>query len=203
MTALGGAWWPASTVCCARCGSTTSPIRRCAISSTSMLSLIEGAMEDEVPVLAMGQCFYVNGARVRAGNAQIRVVRRALTRSSSAASWPGSGSSKGVSAEELGRLHAAHERPRRRRAGTEAGGGGRGAASPHRSGDARVRSRTPRSEATTPTRTPRPDRGARARVMYRQAVRGAKAAILRTATDRPAGDPRAPARGAADRRLAA
>jgi hypothetical protein len=35
------------------------------------LALVEEAMEDEVALVAMGQCFYVNGTRVRAEPSQV------------------------------------------------------------------------------------------------------------------------------------
>ena len=151
-----------------------------------LLSLIGSAMEDEVLVVAMGQCFYVNGARVRAETAQIALFG-ALTSEFERRQLAGIRFLEGVSAEELGafmRLLSDHADAEQGPKLVEA------AAAAHITHivpvtldalqNAEIGGEEPESSAASDPR-------ARARVMYRQAVRGAKAAILRTAkTGRPA-----------------
>jgi HD-GYP domain-containing protein (c-di-GMP phosphodiesterase class II) len=151
-----------------------------------LLSLIEGAMEDEVLVLAMGQCFYVNGARLRAENAQIALFG-ALTQEFERRQLAGIRFLEGVSAEELGafmRLMSDHADAEQGPRLVEA------AAAAHISHivpvtlDALQNAQVGGDDSDANAAT---DARARVRVMYRQAVRGAKAAILRTAkTGRPA-----------------
>jgi hypothetical protein len=38
--------------------------KACSIAGASGMTLVEGAMEDELTFVAVGQCFCVNGARV-------------------------------------------------------------------------------------------------------------------------------------------
>ena len=151
-----------------------------------ILTVLESLMEDEVLLVAMGQCFYVNGARIRAETSQIQLFG-ALSEEFEQRRLAGLRFLEGLTADELGafvrlmRDHAdAEQGPKLAEAAAAAGIAHvvpvgiealdhvpAGAAEEHQ-------------EVATDPR-------AKARQMYGQALRGAKAAILRTArTGRPA-----------------
>jgi len=150
-----------------------------------MLSLIERAMDDQVLVVAMGQCFYVNGLRVRAENAQVALFA-SLSTELERRQLAGIRFYPGVTAEELGafmRILCDHD-------------GAEVSKLEEALGKARLTHVVPvtieelenaQVGAGEPESRTDGDARARARVTYRQAMRGARAAFLRTArTGRPA-----------------
>jgi HD-GYP domain-containing protein (c-di-GMP phosphodiesterase class II) len=151
-----------------------------------LLGLIEEVMDDEVLLVAMGQCFYVNGARVRADHAHIGLFG-ALTAEFEGRRLAGIRFYQGLNADELGRfirlLHEHGDAERGPHLAEAAAAAGVVHAAPvpiEALQNAAGLGLEPEGEETS-------DGRARARQMYRQAFRGAKAAILRTArTGRPA-----------------
>ena len=151
-----------------------------------VLSLIEEAMDDQVTLVAMGQCFYLNGVRVRAESSQIQLFT-ALSAEFEQRRLGGMRFLEGVQAEELGtvmRLMVEHADAAR---GPGLGGAAISA------GVLRIVPITLEEleskheqelEQEDDGDTEKPNQARRA---YRHAIQGAKAAILRTAkTGRPA-----------------
>jgi len=149
-----------------------------------MLQLLERLMEDEVVLVAMGQCFYVNGVRIRAKGSHVAFFE-ALNAELEARRLGGLRFLPGLEADELaGFLRLLHEHADPERAAgladaaaaagvahivpislAEAGSGGEAAA------------------ASAPAETERE----RARQTFRQALAGTRGAIVGTArTGRPA-----------------
>jgi HD-GYP domain-containing protein (c-di-GMP phosphodiesterase class II) len=150
------------------------------------LVLIEEAMEDEVLLVAMGQCFYVNGTRIRAERSQVPLFT-ALSAEFDRRRLGGLRFLEGIRAEELGTFmrlmseHADAERgPRLREVAAGAGIG-------HIIPVTLEELESAQAESGASEADSHADHRALARRMYQQAVRGAKAAILRTAhAGRPA-----------------
>ena len=151
-----------------------------------LLALIDEAMEEEVALVAMGQCFYVNGARVRAEPSQIPVFT-ALSGEFERRGLGGVRFLDGLQATELGgflRLMIDHNDATRGTLLAEAGA------------NAGILHVIPISLEELESAHANDGEGSdedgsseheRARRSYRQALRGTKAAILRTArTGRPA-----------------
>lgn len=150
------------------------------------LSLIEEAMDDQVTLVAMGQCFYVNGVRMRAEPSQAPLFA-ALSAEFEQRRMGGIRFLEGVQVSELGtmmRLMVEHADATR--------GPGLGGAAVS-AGVFRIVPVTLEEleHAQDQDIAPRDDRDTdepgHAQRMYSQALQGAKAAILRTArTGRPA-----------------
>jgi len=151
-----------------------------------LLTLLEDVMEDEVLLVAMGQCFYVNGARVRAETSQIPLFG-ALSTEFEQRRLAGLRFFEGLGAEELGvfmrlmRDHAdAEQGPKLADAAAAAGVAHVVPVGIEALDNVPGAGVDESQEVAT-------DRRARARQMYGTALRGAKAAILRTArSGRPA-----------------
>ena len=150
------------------------------------LTLIQEILEDEATLVAMGQCFYVNGTRVRAEPSQIQLFG-ALTTEFEQRRLGGLRFLEGLEAEELGafmRLMTEHPDAERGARLAEAAVG---------AGISRVLpiSLEELENAESGQAQPGEDGAAaerdRARKMFRQALHGTRAAVLRTArTGRPA-----------------
>jgi HD-GYP domain-containing protein (c-di-GMP phosphodiesterase class II) len=150
------------------------------------LALVEEAMEDEVALVAMGQCFYVNGARVRAEPSQVPVFS-ALSAEFEQRRLGGMRFLEGLRAEELGafmRLMVDHaDAARGPQLGEAAASAGVVHVVPITLEELESAENQP-GESNDPAGSSEHDR---ARRSYQQALRGTKAAILRTArTGRPA-----------------
>jgi HD-GYP domain-containing protein (c-di-GMP phosphodiesterase class II) len=150
------------------------------------LALVEEAMDEEVALVAMGQCFYVNGARVRAEPSQVPWFS-ALSDEFEQRRLGGVRFLDGVRLEELGafmKLMADHaDATRGPLLGEAAVNAGIAHVVPITLEE--LENAHPQdSEPADPTESGERER---ARRLYRQAIRGTKAAILRTArTGRPA-----------------
>lgn len=150
------------------------------------LVLIAEAMADELTVVAIGECFYVNGSRVRAKTNQIPLFR-GLWAEFEQRRLGGVRFLEGIRAEELGafvRLMADHadaaSGPGLAQAAAAAGIVHVLPISLEELESAHAEDLGPDSEASR-------DQRSRAQHMYRQALRGAKSAIVRTLrTGRPA-----------------
>jgi HD-GYP domain-containing protein (c-di-GMP phosphodiesterase class II) len=150
-----------------------------------MLSLIERAMDDQVLVVAMGQCFYVNGLRVRADNAQVALFA-SLSTELERRQLAGVRFYAGVTADELGAFmrllcdHDGAEVSKLEEVVSAARLAHVALVTLEELENAQVGAGDPDSQTNADSR-------ARARATYRQAIRGARAAYLRTArTGRPA-----------------
>lgn len=150
------------------------------------LAPVEAAMEDEVVLVAMGQCFYVNGVRVRAEQSQVPLFS-ALSAEFEQRRLGGVRLLAGLTAEELGtfvRLLAEHADPARAATlGEAAAGAGVVHAVPITLEELKhardAWAQAPAQEAASER--------ARARLVFDQAVNGARAVHVRTArTGRPA-----------------
>src|SRR5262245_42979376 len=149
-----------------------------------MLGLLGQVPEDEVVLLAMGQCFYVNGVRIRARGAQSTYFD-ALTLEFEARRLAGLRFQNGLQAEELVaflRLFLDHADADRAAAlGDASTGAGITHVSPI--SQAEVGSGAVASEVEAPAE----EEHDRARQTFRQAVAGTRGAILSTArTGKPA-----------------
>jgi len=150
------------------------------------LVLVKEAMEDEVTLVAMGQCFYVNGVRVRAEPSQVPLFS-ALSTEFEQRRLGGMRFFEGLQAEEFGafmRLMVDHADTVR---GPQLGEAAAGAGVVHVVPITLEELESAQSEYVESQDDAGPSERDRARRMYRQALQGAKAAILRTArTGRPA-----------------
>jgi len=145
-----------------------------------MRRLLGKAADGELVLVAMGQCFYVNGTRLRAEPSQATMFE-SLSREFEARQLGGLQFLEGVTIEELGtfvRTMATHGEGERAKRFAEA------------IADAGVLRVVPVSPDELGTFTRRAEAGAaaddatergRARQVYERAVRGARSAILRTA----------------------
>lgn len=150
------------------------------------LVLIDEAMEDEVTLVAMGQCFYLNGVRVRAETSQIPLFG-ALSTEFEQRRLGGLRLLQGLEAEELGaflRLMVEHaDAVRGPQLVDAAAGAGVAHVVPITLEELESAERND-SEAAGQDASSEQDG---ARRVFRQAVQGAKATLLRTAkTGRPA-----------------
>jgi HD-GYP domain-containing protein (c-di-GMP phosphodiesterase class II) len=144
------------------------------------LALIGEILEDEVTLVAMGQCFYVNGTRVRAESSQIQLFN-SLSTEFEQRRLGGLRFLEGLGAEELGafvRLMAEHPDAERAAQLAQAAAG------------AGISHVVPISldelESAEPGQTQAGDDSSaaerdRAHKIFRQALHGTKAALLRTA----------------------
>ena len=150
------------------------------------LTLLEEAMEDEVALVAMGQCFYINGVRVRAEPAQIPLFT-ALSGEFEQRRLGGLRFLEGLPAEEFGafmRLLAEHADAAR---GPLLGEAAAAAGIRHLVPITLEELESAQSQGEDPIEETGTSDRERARRTYRQALQGTKAAILRTArTGRPA-----------------
>ena len=152
-----------------------------------MLSLVEQVMEDEVVLVAMGQCFYVNGVRIRAEASQAALFD-ALTAEFEQRGLGGLRFLDGLQSEELAgflRLMIEHGDPDRAAHLAEAATAA-GISHVMPLSLAEVQSRgedTQAAQAEAPAESERD----RAKQTFRQAVAGTRAAMLSTArTGKPA-----------------
>jgi HD-GYP domain-containing protein (c-di-GMP phosphodiesterase class II) len=147
--------------------------------------LVDEAMEDEVTLVAMGQCFYVNGVRVRAEPSQTSLFG-ALSTEFETRRLGGIRFLDGLQAEEFGvfmRLMVDHADAAR---GPLLGEAAAGAGVSHVVPITLEELESAQSESTEAADESPAERD-RARRVFRQALQGTKAAILRTArTGRPA-----------------
>ncbi len=150
------------------------------------LVLVEEAMEDEVTLVAMGQCFYLNGVRVRAEPSQIPLFT-AFSTEFEQRRLGGVRFLEGLRAEEFGafmRLMVDHGDAVR---GPQLAEAAAGAGVAHVVPITLEELESTQSERVESNDDARPSKRDRARLMFRQALQGTKAAILRTArTGRPA-----------------
>ena len=150
------------------------------------LVLVDEAMEDEVTLVAMGQCFYVNGVRVRAEPSQIPLFD-SLSMEFEQRRLGGVRFLEGLKAEELGvfmRLMVEHGDAAR---GPQLGEAATGAGVMHVTPITLEELEGAQSEHVESKDDASPTERDRARRVFRQALQGTKAAILRTArTGRPA-----------------
>jgi HD-GYP domain-containing protein (c-di-GMP phosphodiesterase class II) len=150
------------------------------------LALVDQAMEDEVTLVAMGQCFYVNGVRVRAEPAQIPLFS-ALSAEFEQRRLGGLRFVEGLRAEEFGafmRLMVDHADAVR---GPQLGEAAAGAGVAHVVPITLEELESAQSESVESSGEASQTDRDHARQMFRQALGGAKAAILKTArTGRPA-----------------
>jgi HD-GYP domain-containing protein (c-di-GMP phosphodiesterase class II) len=152
------------------------------------LGLAQQAIEDELILVAMGQCFYVNGVRVRAGAAQAALFD-ALTQEFERRKLGGLRLLDGVRADELAtflRLFIEHSDPERAALlGDALAANGITRVIPVGLGELPSGSET--ENARTASETPGESERALARQNYAQAVHGVRRAILHTArTGKPA-----------------
>jgi len=150
------------------------------------LVLVGEAMEDEVTLVAMGQCFYVNGVRVRAEPSQVPLFS-ALSTEFEQRRLGGLRFFEGLQANEFGafmRLMVEHSDAVR---GPQLGEAAAGAGVAHVVPITLEELESAQSEHSEAQDDPGASERDHARRMYQQALQGAKAAILRTArTGRPA-----------------
>ncbi len=150
------------------------------------LGLVVEAMEDEVALVAMGECFYVNGARVRAEPSQAPLFS-ALSMEFEQRRMGGLRFLEGLRTDELGafmRLMVDHaDAVRGPQLGEAAAGAGVVHVAPITLEELES-ANSQSGESAEPVGSSERDH---ARHTYQQALRGTKAAILRTArTGRPA-----------------
>jgi len=150
------------------------------------VALVEEAMEDQATLVAMGQCFYLNGVRVRAEPSQIGLFT-ALSEEFDQRKLGGVRFLEGVNIEELGtfvRLMADHaDAERGPKLGEAAAGAGVLRVVPITLDELR---KDPEEGADDHDPDTSGDRE-QARQLYRQALHGTRAAIQRTLrTGRPA-----------------
>ena len=150
------------------------------------VTLVEDAMDDQVTLVAMGQCFYLNGVRVRAESSQIPLFT-SLSAEFEQRRLGGVRFLEGVRIEELGifmRLMADHsDAARGAKLGEATAGAGVAHVVPITLEELQSEDRAALEEEQEGTG----DERDQARRTYRHALQGTKAAILRTArTGRPA-----------------
>jgi HD-GYP domain-containing protein (c-di-GMP phosphodiesterase class II) len=151
-----------------------------------VLALIREILEDEVTLVAMGQCFYVNGTRVRAEPSQIQLFG-SLSTEFEQRHLGGLRFLEGLEAEELGafvRLMAEHPDAARGALLAEAAvGAGISHVVPISLEELESAESGPGQSSEDGAAAERD----RARKVFRQALHGTRAALLRTArTGRPA-----------------